>query len=155
MTENHPKFWPNHIILTYSHPASKVNCILNSKQFLKIRQYSWLNRCRWRFWRQLFWWQLWGLDDRFEILVTNFLFQKVNYTSKRVADINYKLFCYRCFKTVTIIKSSTLGCEQQLDMVSSMLVADVGDQMCLWQFWDVDDNFESGQKGESRRPLRR
>ena len=28
-----------------------------------------------------------------------------------------------------------------LDSVSSMLVTDVGDQMCWWQVWDVSDRF--------------
>ena len=135
MTENHPKFLPNHIILTYSHPASKVNSILNSKQFVKIRQKSYSKVTRVRdlidfadgFWRQFvlmttlrYWWSVWDVGDEFFISKNH-------------------LHMIRYFKTVTIIKSPTLGCQQQLDMVSSMLVADVGDQMCWWQVWDVGE----------------
>ena len=87
LTENHPKFLPNHINLTYSHPASKVNSILNSKQYLKIRQKSYSKVTRQTelvtksmsltdFGDTLFWWQPWDLDDRFEMLVTNFFLSK-------------------------------------------------------------------------------
>ena len=49
---------------------------------------SWLHRCWWRMLKeQMCWWQVWDVDDRFTIVVTDLLHRENHQPNEKVANI--------------------------------------------------------------------
>ena len=71
------------------------------------------------------WWQVYDVDDRFKMLVTN---------SEK--NRQHKL-CYTII-SVTIIKSPTQRCHKHFCHLS-MSMTDIGGSFCWWRLWDVSD----------------
>ena len=49
------------------------------------------------------------------------------------------------FVSIEIFLKWAFKSANQIQMVTSMLVTDVGDEMCWWQVWDVGDRFKNHQ----------